>query len=772
MEKMRPGEGTRQNVHEIPAEMQGPITNWNCGTVPGDVYTDLHRAGELEDPYFGRNMQKAKWAQEYEWWYVRQFNLPEGMEGKEIRLAFEGVDYGCEVWLNGQRLGDHEGMFSAFAFDVTELVEHENWKRGSNMLMVKLNPPPKNYRNVAGGKPNWSGDYFTGITPFGIWRPVLIEATGSVRVDDVRTASAVEGDDAVLTVDTELHNHADTERTVRLEYALEGENFDSERYDGAVEVDVQPGSNAATAEIHVPDADLWWPWDMGEQHLYELDVRLVRDDAVLDSVTEVVGIREVEMATNPGLADDEVDNPWTFVINGEETFLRSACWGGQPSFLYGRNSDEKYEELLAMARDCNINNLRIFGWHPPEIPKFYELCDRLGITVWTNFPFATQVFRDDDAFVDAAVEECLGVVEQRDNHPSNVFWMGGEEVFFTQAHAESNNRNLMETIGENVTEYTADPYGLASPMGDEIGQRMGFKPMEPKHANAHYYSGGRLFMEEYYPSLETAIVPELTAASAPSVESLRKFIPEDELWPMGLSWGYHWADIDNLKGLNIEVFGDTRTESLEEFVEATQVAQGRIFQFALEEYRRRKPRTSGVALCHFITNWPDIKWGIVDYYREQKRSYDYVKRSYQPLLPSLKFTRRRWKPGETFEADLWIVNDLHERYPAATLRWEISDDEAVVASGSLTTSVDPNSARDVGDVAWTLPQEIDGEFAVELELLADDGETMSSNRYTLLVGDQKEAKRRAEKHAEESRERIEEHGRHYHRYFPDQWEVE
>ena len=51
-------------------------------------------------------------------------------------------------------------------------------------------------------------------------------------------------------------------------------------------------------------------------------------------------------------------------------------------------------------------------------------------------------------------------------------------------------------------------------------------------------------MEEYYPALDCAIIPELTAASAPSVESLRRFIPEEELWPMGPSWAYHWADID------------------------------------------------------------------------------------------------------------------------------------------------------------------------------------------------------------------------------------
>ena len=60
--------------------------------------------------------------------------------------------------------------------------------------------------------------------------------------------------------------------------------------------------------------------------------------------------------------------------------------------------------------------------------------------------------------------------------------------------------------------------------------------------------GGEFFYSaKYYPNLDYAIIPELTAASAPNIDSLKKFIPSDELWPMGPSWGYHAADIDVLK---------------------------------------------------------------------------------------------------------------------------------------------------------------------------------------------------------------------------------
>ena len=79
---------------------------------------------------------------------------------------------------------------------------------------------------------------------------------------------------------------------------------------------------------------------------------------------------------------------------------------------------------------------------------------------------------------------------------------------------------------------------------------------------------------------------------------------------------------------NFDVFGEEKVDgTLEEFVNATQDAQGIIFQNGVEYFRRQKPRLSGIALCHWITYWPDMKWGIIDAYQNPKRSYEYVKKA-------------------------------------------------------------------------------------------------------------------------------------------------
>jgi beta-mannosidase len=230
------------------------------------------------------------------------------------------------------------------------------------------------------------------------------------------------------------------------------------------------------------------------------------------------------------------------------------------------------------------------------------------------------------------------------------------------------------------------------------------------------------------------------------VESLRKFIPPDELWPPGPSWGYHWADLDVFRALNLQILGDENTGSLEEFVDATQINQGTIFQFGIEHMRRRKPKSSAISICHFITWAPDMKWGIVDYFQEPKLSFDFVRRAYQPVLPTMQFERRRWLPGETFTGRLWVVNDLHEEFPDCTLKTEIRDidGEVLHEQSDRLGTVAVNSSAEYATIEWDVTDTSTGNFQVDLTLLGADGEEIASNDYVLLRGDQAAALKECE----------------------------
>lgn len=767
MEKMRVGQGVKEGIHLLKSELSGNNYSWNKGKVPGDVYTDLYLAGEIDDPHFGRNMHKAKWAQEYEWWYNYAFNVDQSFGGKNITLVFEGVDYSCEVWLNQEYLGRHEGMFSKFEFDITDLINWTSPNIPVNLLTVKLDPPPRNQHNIAGMKHNFAGDYLTGLVPFGIWRPVKVIGTEKAKIDGYRVEYELDGSK----VNVNLQVNSDAFETVR-EAHLMVKYFDGDTEILNVEEPMKLNRGRESTKVinfALDNPKLWWPVGMGDPFLYDIEISIVENGRVLDKIREKTGVRTVKYTYNPGFTKDEAEFPWTLNINDKPMFMRSACWT-QPSFFYGRNSIEKYEFFLEKAKEANINNLRFFGWHPIETKEFYDICDRLGLTVWTNFAFATQEFRSDRAYLDKVTNEITSIVRERRNHPSIVMWMGGEEVYFTEAHVHSKNRELMEMVGDITRGLTSVHYADASPLSSREGIRMGYKPNESLHANAHYYAGGAIYMEDFYTKLNAAVIPELTAASAPNIESLKKFIPEDELWPLGVSYGYHMADLHVLQNLNYEVHGSIGMDSLEQFVEYTQISQGTVAQFALEHFRRQKPHVSAVALCHFNTNWPIIKWDIIDYYGVKKLSYDYVKRAYNPILPSLEFKKRRYNNSEQFKGQLFVINDLYQKFNDIDLDYTVFDNDGnEFLSGTIRIDVDENVSAAYDYIKFTVPENWKGFFYIKLEL-KKDGALIIENEYRLLVDDQEAAKAASKQLYLDMHKGRAKFGKGYYRYFPNMFD--
>lgn len=775
MKMMMPGEGEKQGLHELyPEDIETLV--WNPAHVPGDVYTDLWKAGGIEDPYFGRNTVKAQWVQHYEWWYTLQFNVTESTENKHVRICFDGVDYSCDVWLNGHYLGNHEGAFDPFSFDATEALRvGDNRRLSANMLTVRLNPPTHVNTKLAGLKSPWFGDYWRDLIPFGIWQPVRMESSGMVNIDDLYAGTKINDDgSADVNLEVTLNNHSSKSRKLKVTASLEGKNFESKPQKVTFDAEVPAGAKTLSHTIHVKDAQLWWPWDMGKPNLYTAKVSVTEDDVNHDFNEIDFGIREVTSAWNPGFVEGvDLSFPRTTVINGKPIFIRSACWGGTPDIFVGRTAPGTYHELLRLAKEANLNNIRIFGWHNPEVKEFYDICDSLGLTVWQDMvPLGSGNIPRDPERINTILNKAVATVKVRRNHPSLIMMEGGEEYFLRTRDAEFAN-DLLVRLGDSLQKYAPLPYVPDSPLNCEASLEAGYKSKEAKHALAYFYSMGNWVMEDWYRDIDYPIIPEFAITSVPSVESLRKFIPEDELWPPGLSWGHHWADLYHLRMQNYDCFGETFADKgLEAFVNATQDAQGIIFQNGVEYFRRQKPRMSGVALCHWITYWPDMKWGIIDAYEQPKRSYEYVKRAYQPLLVTLDFDRRRWLNSDAFEGDVWIVNDLYEEYKGAKIRAVVKDHRGVeIYSDSYDVkSIKENCAFKVGGLKSGVLSGVEGSFTVELELTSKSGEVLSANEYLFLIGDKESAVAELKRmNIEMQKSSFDFTSGNYYRYFPAMW---
>ena len=220
--------------------------------------------------------------------------------------------------------------------------------------------------------------------------------------------------------------------------AHKGDNFTSEPVTVSVNHRSEPGVTICNIPLTLKNPKLWWTcWELGEQNLYQVDV-VVRDGSGFqDKEQESFAIRKLEMAMNPGWTEQEVEYPWTVMLNGKRHYMRSACWGGPPDMFTGRATEGMYREYIRLAKEANINNLRIFCWHPPEIPLFYRLCDEAGITVWQDFSLSHYLYPKNRETEQKIFDECIDVVKQFRNNPSVIILSGGEEILYVKSDDDS-----------------------------------------------------------------------------------------------------------------------------------------------------------------------------------------------------------------------------------------------------------------------------------------------------------------------------------------------
>src|SRR3712207_1975795 len=195
---------------------------------------------------------------------------------------FGGVYYAARVWLNGAYLGSHEGYFAPFEFDCTHLL-----RSGTNELLVEVNSPREsgeNDRQTLGGV--WA--YWDGmdprINPGGIFRPVELVRSGSLRVRSLGAQASPSGyGRAVAEVYAAERREVSVEGHVRpLGFPAPGVSFKRK-------VPLGPGASRLEVPFKIPGPRLWWTRDRGEQPLYELTLRCAGEERRVR-----FGVRSVE----------------------------------------------------------------------------------------------------------------------------------------------------------------------------------------------------------------------------------------------------------------------------------------------------------------------------------------------------------------------------------------------------------------------------------------------------------------------------------------------
>jgi beta-mannosidase len=690
--------------------------------VPGNVRVDLIQAGVLPDLGQGMQPETAQWADDYCWWLVRDFSLSRAPT-ERVHLILRGVDYVSDLFLNGQYLGRHEGMFSPQVHEVTHLLGDENrlavriagsrWlpQDRSSWHEKLLNRIEAGLSNMPGRFPHrrdtlkcqmgFGWDFAPPLRTMGVWDDVYLVISEDVFIQDLRTGQQVMGDAGTVTA--QLAVDTDQRRCVQLRCTLSGETFEDGPVVAERTVDLVPGLRDYILELAVTRPRLWWPWDHGYPDLYRMTVEVLHGGRVLDSVSQTLGLRQIEL------------RDWTVHVNGRRVYARGANW--VPADLFpGRVTDSDYHALLTLARQANMNLLRLWGGGLREKRTFYDLCDRLGILVWQEFPFACALLTRhprSQAYLRLVETEARAIVRDLRNHPSIALWCGGNEF------SPRRNAPLVDVLQRVVA--SEDPMRPFLPASPACGDSHNWQVWHHHHPPAVYRQD------------ETAFASEFGLQAPPDVAALHRFLPPEDLWPPGPSWIYHGAGLAKLRRY-ARPFLNGEVPTLESFVGASQRAQAQGLQIAIEHYRRSKARGCGGALVWQLNEpWAAISWALLDYFRQPKPAYEMVKRLYNPLLISLDLAPKQLRPGDILRCDVWIINDTSWAHADCCMEVVLRDGKGKsLRKFARTVKVTSDSAEVVDSLEWALPAESGWRLACQLTHL---GRILSKNEYDLTVYD-------------------------------------
>lgn len=615
------GEWQMVEAGDDTARLQGAWSDSIPADVPGSVQTALLAAGKIPDPYVGHNDEIARAEGRKTWWLRQTFLRPDTENG--IELVFGGVCDSCRVWLNGSELGSHKGMFGEFRFSVGDKL-----RAGENTLVVKLDPAP--YR-LGTNQPNdffkdmnvgWLdsvvinnifGWHYINLPTIGIWRSVTLQETPAITLENPFVAT-IDPNAGTARLRVTLRGASQKGQLIG---TLTPENFEGEAYHFSVPVD---GQDSLLYEFTIPDAKAWYPVDYGDPNLYRLALSFEPETGAADYKEITFGLRTIEMRPLPAGPDPEIYN-WTFVINGKPMFIKGANWCTMDALL--RFERWRYDRFLSLARDSHIQLLRAWGSGMPETDDFFDLADRYGVMVMQEWPTAwnSHAIQPYDLLEETVRYNTLRLR----NHPSLIMWGGGNE-------SDNPFGEAIDMMGRYSYELDGTrPFHRGEPWGGSIHNYDVYWGRQPLGRNLN---------------LKSAFIGEFGMASFPNIETVKRFLPENEwdTWPPAIDSAFlHRLPVFNLKGDMAIMSGYVPdwvpNTSLENFVFGMQMAQATAIRHTLELARTRYPEATGVIYYKLNDNNPAAAWSTVDWYGVPKIAYHVLRQAFRPQHACILFPR-------------------------------------------------------------------------------------------------------------------------------------
>ena len=534
-------------------------------------------------------------------WYRRAFVTPAQAQNAHIRLRFEAVFYLARVWLNGQYLGQHEGGYTPFEFDISSMVRPGE----ENLLAVQVDSLRATNRIPVVIRPDWSFDWWN---YGGITRDVSLEFTSQAYIERQQIVSVPhligmdEADSAKITVSVLVRNTSDRlfDGVIRADLRDQATGQLVLASPASVRVKIPAhGSSEVEMEVTLTSPKLW---HFDHPNLYRWSASLVDIDGNVFHTHEVtIGIRSVALKDG------------YYYLNGEPVRLvgvtRHADSPGQGAA----------ETVTAMAADYDdlktLNEVFSRPVHYPQHSFILDYADRKGILLIPEVPAwqLTQEQMLSQQMRDLEKQQLREMIMEDFNHPSVWAWSIGNEI---ESETSAGVEFVREMIAYVKSLDPTRPVGFAS-------NRLGSRPWFDATKESDF-----VLMNQYF---GTWVGPK--QGLGPALDLIHKTWPEKTVIISEYGFEPHWNDLwgPPTSSLNADDYffipEGTSSDS-----EAADIVRRQLITEQLEVFRS-KPFVAGAVFWTYqdYRTRSNFIMGLVDYNRNRRGSWELLRQEYAPV---------------------------------------------------------------------------------------------------------------------------------------------
>lgn len=747
----------RQKYASFLKDYAPKIENYNHRTYIKECILDGNKKVSL--PHYGAPLGSAEQI------YTSQFYIDKINPNKAIYVCFEGADYKTIVYINDICVGQHEGFFSPFEFDITKYI-----KKGNNTVKVQLQNDYIFMGSIDEQGGNYEGDKLyaaTGIgyddpeigwhhcpPGMGIYNNLYIEIRNRIHISDIFVRPLL--NDEIAEVWVEVQNADYEPKDIEFDISVYGQNFkqitvENLKYKPRTSKTVGMGDSLTEAKLKASGElgqDIAMPakkgmnlykipikienpkiWDMATPYLYQIQIGIYENGEIRDIQKQQFGMMEFRQDT----AGKSATLKGMFYLNNNKIRLRGANTMGFEQLDVLKKDYQQLIDDILLAKICNMNFWRLT--QRPVQKEVYEYCDKLGLMTQTDLPLFGCMRRT--KFVEG-VRQAEEMERHIRSHPCNVIISYINEPF-PNAHNQPHRHLEREELEKfftacDIAVKLNNPDRVIKHVDgdyDPPSEKMPDNHCYPMWYNGHGIDIGRLNKGYWIP-----VKPgwyygcgEYGAEGLDFEEVMKEYYPEEWIRepfsPNNIvraqTGGFHYF------------FYDTQ-DNMEDWVSESHAHQAFAIKIMTEAFRRDKRMITN-AIHLFIDAWP-AGWmkTIMDFKRNPKPAYFEYKNALEPIMLSLRTNRFTYYEGEEISIESYICNDTNIESSNYQLVYELYKENKPIMHSKSSASLKNCDITCNDNIVFTIPKVNDREKLILKAILLDDnGSVLTYNSINLEV---------------------------------------